>query len=173
MRLPLCAALLVIAAPVLAQDDQVGDFPNPLLLQNLAATCNTMRAQINNADIRAMQALAGVWQGVVMIPGAPGLYDPSQGQIQVVYDMNGTFQVQTYGCITPLSGGQAFCNTGVTGGEWTAHFTPDGWIAAPSSSSGTGLSGGVLPLSCGINFWRQLDANTLVSDQGVQVVRVR
>jgi hypothetical protein len=169
----LCAALFLIAAPVWAQNEAEFDFPNPLRLQNLAATCNTMRAQINNADPQAMQALIGVWQGVVTIPGAEGLYAPSQGQIQVTYSPNGTFEVLTYGCITPLAGGQAFCNTGVTGGEWAAHFTPEGWIAAPSSSSGTGLSGGVLPLSCGINFWRMLDAQTMESDQGVRVVRVQ
>jgi hypothetical protein len=173
MRCVLYAALLLTAAPVWAQDDQVGDFPNPLRLQNLAATCNTMRAQINNADPAAMQVLVGVWQGDVIIPGAPGLYDPSPGQVQVTNNPDGTYVVLTYGCITPLAGGQPFCNTAQISGEWTAHFTPEGWIAAPASSSGIGLSGGVLPLSCGISFWRQLDARTIQSDQGVTLVRVQ
>jgi hypothetical protein len=173
MRLILAFVAACAAAPVAAQDDTQFDFPNPLRLQNLAATCASMTQQIMAGDPAAMQALVGVWQGNVTIPGAPGLYDPSPGQVQVTNNPDGTYVVLTYGCITPLAGGQPFCNTAQISGEWTAHFTPEGWIAAPASSSGIGLSGGVLPLSCGISFWRQLDARTIQSDQGVTLVRVQ
>jgi hypothetical protein len=169
MRLSLIFCL-ALGAPALAQEDF--ELPNPLRLQNLAATCNGMAAQIRATDPRAVQVLIGVWQGNGMVPGVQGYYPDAPAQTQVTFSADGSMLNQTYACIRPFAGGE-FCNTSNLVGEWAAHFTPEGYLAVPASSSGTGISGAPLPTSCGISFLRLIDQNTMQAQDGTVLRRVR
>lgn len=175
MRLRFVLPLLCLPAAAAAQEGWV--FPNPLQNQNLAATCQNWEAQVASADPRAMQALAGVWDGIGMVPGVPGIMADTQIQIRSTNDPNGSYRVDRYGCfeMQSVAGmpslGQS-CSTSQLYGQWVAHFVDGQTIAVVTLGAGSGFTGEAMPMSCGIAYWRFLDPNTLLGQDGTQLRRV-
>jgi hypothetical protein len=164
------SVLAVCAAPAAKAEGEIDVLPNPLRNQNLAATCNTMGAQVRAADPQAMAIIAGVWEGVTPVPGVQGLYPDTQSQFRVINNPDGSFQIDLYTCFEPY-GQVPACANGLRYGEWNAHYTDDGWIAVPALSAGSSHTGEALPVSCGIGFWRQDGPNVLVDQQGTRMGR--
>lgn len=162
--------LAVVVAPAALAEGENGVLPNPLRNQNLAATCNTMGAQVRAADPQAMALIVGVWEGNQMIPGLPGLYPDTPSQFRVINNPDGSFQIDMYACFQPFGQAQS-CANSLRYGEWNAHFTDDGWIAVPALTGGSAFTGEALPVSCGIGFWRQDGPNVLVDQAGTRMVR--
>lgn len=166
---------LATAAPVPAQQDW--NFPNPLQGENVAATCQNFDAQVQASDPQAMQMLVGVWEGMSMIPGTPGIMPDTPIQFRVTNSANGTFAVDRYGCfeMQSVAGmpslGQS-CATSQLYGQFAAHFVEGGAIAVVTLSAGSSFTGQALPMSCGIGYYRFLDQNTLVDQAGNQQRRV-
>lgn len=175
-RIPALAITLTLASalPVLSQQDW--NFPNPLQNQNLAATCNNWEAQVQSADPQAMQMLVGVWEGMSMIPGTPGIMPDTPIQVRSTNSPDGTFVADRYGCfeMQSVAGmpslGQS-CATSQIYGQWVAHFVQGG-VAVVTLSAGSSFTGQALPMSCGIGFFQVQDANTLIDQQGAPLRRV-
>jgi hypothetical protein len=144
--------------------------PNPLQRGNVAATCANLPEMMQAADPQAMQRITGVWDSTGVIPGTPGMVSDTQIQARSQIDANGGFQLDQYGCFqtfnvdgSPMA---PSCATSSVYGNWTAHFAPDGSIVMVTLSSGSGFTGGVLPMSCGVSYLRVQDANTLIDSSG-------
>ena len=151
-------------------DETEFNFPNPLRTQNLIATCNQLSAQIRAAEPATMAALVGVWEGQTVIPGVAGLYPDTPQQVRVTNNPDGTFTNDYYACFQPY-GQQQSCSQSFRYGEWMAHETGDGWIAVAFLSYGSSYTGEVLPASCGLNYVRLVDPNTMVDQAGAPLYR--
>lgn len=162
-------ALTLLSSVAVAQDTDF-NLPNPLRNANLIATCNQLSAQIRAAEPAAMASLVGVWEGQTVIPGVAGLYPDTPQQVRVTNNPDGTFANDYYACFQPY-GQQPACAQSFRYGEWMAHQTGDGWIAVAYLSYGSGYSGEVLPASCGLNYVRLVDANTMVDQAGAPLYR--
>lgn len=174
--LPILGLTLLLATAAFAQDDN-WTFPNPLQNGNVAATCDNWEAQMQAADPQAMQQIAGVWEGVGMIPGTPGIMPDTPYQYRAVNNPDGTFTVDRYGCfeMQSVAGmpslGQS-CATSQLYGQWVAHFTQDGGIAVVALSAGSSFTGQALPMSCSIGFYRVMGQGMLIDQQGNQLRRI-
>jgi hypothetical protein len=176
----LAAALGAIGAggAVVAQQAQDWQFPNPLQEGNLAATCQNFQAMMQQADPRAMQMLAGVWQGQGMIPGVQGIMPDTPIQFQTQNDANGNFQQERYGCFTMQSVpgmpslGES-CSTSMLYGQFAARFVDQTTLIVATMQRGTHFTGAPIPPNCGVGYFRFLDQNTLVDQGGNRQVRVR
>jgi hypothetical protein len=167
----LTATLICTAGLSMAQEvDQT--LPNPLRNQNLVETCQNMSAQIRAGDPAVMATLVGVWEGQSILPGVPGLYPDTPQQIRTANNADGTFSIDYYACFEPYEQ-QPACAQSFRYGEWTAHIANDGWIAVPFVSFGSAYTGEALPASCGLNYVRLLNPQTMVDQGGAQMYRTQ
>jgi hypothetical protein len=169
---------LLAAGPGAGQENGDWTLPNPYRDEGIAATCNTWEQQRQAADPQAMQALAGVWQGMGMVPGVAGIMADTPIQIRSMNAPDGTFRADRYGCfqmqsvagMPPLQGA---CATSVLYGEWAARFVDQGVVAVVTRSAGSGFNGEAFPTSCAIAYWRFLDASTIEGQDGSRMQRVQ
>ena len=171
------ASALVLSATTAAAQQDDWSFPNPLQGGNVADTCQNFDAQVQASDPQAMQMVVGVWEGMSMIPGTPGIMADTPIQFRVTNSPNGGFVVDRYGCfeMQSVAGmpslGQS-CATSQLYGQYAAHFVEGGAIAVVTLSAGSSFNGQPLPMSCGIGYYRMPDQNTLVDQAGNQQRRV-
>lgn len=164
-------AMAVVPIMAMAQTDPNAPLPNPLQSPNLSATCANWEKEKAANDPRAMQVVIGSWRGNSVEPGTPGVIGDTPITVSVTNTPQGTFSTNVDGCYAPY-GFQPACATTFLYGEYAAHFVQDRVVAVAFLSAGSSRTGQALPVSCGLNYWRQLDPDTIQDPSGLVLRRV-
>lgn len=163
---PLVLALVMTAGPAAhAQDIGADQACNSNGEINGTLTDN-WRFQVRRRDSQLMAQLAGVWRG----QGPNGVGGVSE--TQVTYHPEGTLTYERRTCIT-MQGLGTSCPVSMGHGYWAAHYSDGQTVFLSSNLIYSGPNGVVLSGNCSGGYFRFVDNNTTIDQQGNRSYRVR
>jgi hypothetical protein len=124
------------------------------------------RFQVRRRDAQLMAQIAGVWrsQGPNGVGGV--------AETQVTYHPEGTLTYERRTCIT-MQGLGTSCPVSLGHGYWAAHYSDAQTVFLSSNTIFSGANGTLHSGNCGGAYFRFVDGNTTVDQQGNRSYRVR
>jgi hypothetical protein len=163
-----------LIGPANAQFPERDDRPNRLP----SMACQNWNAQVRGGDPQLMAQLAGVWRSRGMIPGTPGLMQPTPEVITMTRYPDGQMVYEKSACFAPpppppgLPPLQGACAKSIGHGAWYAHADQGGWIFVGVLMQGSGYTGEMTPINCSGVRVRFIGENSIVNEAGVQGQRI-
>jgi hypothetical protein len=124
------------------------------------------RFQVRRRDAQLMSQIAGVWRS--QGPNGVG----GTAEMQVTYHPEGTLTYERRTCIT-MQGLGTSCPVSMGHGYWAAHYSDSQTVFLSSNLIYSGPNGVLLSGNCAGGYFRFVDGNTTVDQQGNRSYRVR
>lgn len=124
------------------------------------------RFQVRRRDPQLMAQLAGVWRA--QSPNGVG----GTAETEVTYHPEGTLTYERRTCIT-MQGLGTSCPVSLGHGYWAAHYSDSQTVFLSSNLIFSGSDGTLHSGNCGGAYFRFVDRNTTVDQQGNRSYRIR
>lgn len=157
------ALLCLSAGPVWAAGEGEPCFTNGVV--NPTITSN-WQFQISKRDPQLMQLIAGTWRS----EGPNGV--GGIAYTQVTYHPEGSLTYERRTCIT-MQGLGTSCPASIGHGYWAAHYSDGQTVFLSTNLTVSGADGVTRPGNCGGGYFRFVDRDTTIDQQGATSKRAQ